>query len=61
MAVIYNADVLTYRAIAQATGLGRRTVRMHVEQIARLIPGDGNPLIRVALYAQRLTELSQMP
>jgi DNA-binding CsgD family transcriptional regulator len=56
VALIYSRDLLEYRAIARESGLGRRTVKMHIEQIARLLPGDGNPLLRVALYAERLIE-----
>jgi DNA-binding CsgD family transcriptional regulator len=56
VAVIYRDDLLDYRAIAKATGIGRRTVKHYVEQIALLLPGDGNPLLRVALYAERLIE-----
>jgi len=57
VAVMYAKDLLEYDEIANATGMRRRTVKMHVEQLARLLPGDGTkPLIRVALYAERLIE-----
>ena len=56
VAVMYRDDLLEYDDIARATGLGRRTVKHYVEQIAQLLPGDGNPLLRVALYAERLIE-----
>lgn len=57
VAVMYSKDLLEYDAIAVATGMRRRTVKMHIEQLARLLPGDGtNPLLRVALYAERLIE-----
>jgi DNA-binding CsgD family transcriptional regulator len=59
--VMCHDSRVSYRSIAAATGIGVRTVRMHVEQLARLLPGNGNPLSRVALYAERLLRLSQLP
>lgn len=56
VAVMYREDLLDYAAIGVAVGVSWRTVKMHIEQIARLLPGDGNPLLRVALYAERLIE-----
>lgn len=56
VATMYSGNLLEYRAIARVTGLGRRTVKMHIEHIANLLPGSGNPLLRVALYAERLIE-----
>lgn len=51
---MYERDLLDYDLIAAAVACAPRTVKMHVEQIARLLPGNGNPLLRVALYAERL-------
>jgi hypothetical protein len=58
VAAIYVYDLLEYDAIAAAVGSSPRTVKMHIEQIGTLIPGRGNPLLRVALYAERLLTLS---
>ena len=52
--ILMLADGASFTAIAAAVGCGRRTVKMHIHQLGRLLPGNGNPLLRVALYAERL-------
>ena len=56
--VMLEHDLVDYDMLAAAVGCRPRTVKMHVEQIARLLPGNGTPLLRVALYAERLLTLS---
>lgn len=56
IAIMYRFDLVDYDAIAERAGTSAHTVKMHTQQIARLLPGTGNPLLRVALYAERLIE-----
>lgn len=48
------AEGMTYSQIAVRLGIKRRTVRMHVELIARELPGSEWPLYRVIRHLGRL-------
>lgn len=50
------AEGMTYAEIGVRLGIKRRTVRMHVETIARDLPGSGWPLYRVIRNIGRLME-----
>jgi DNA-binding CsgD family transcriptional regulator len=45
----------TYEEIADRLGIAERTVRMHVDAIARDIDGKGTPRRRVRRYFANLT------
>lgn len=48
------ADGQSYSKIARTLGIKERTVRMHVENIAIKLGGDGSPLRRVLKHAGKL-------
>jgi FixJ family two-component response regulator len=50
-----------YREVAGALGITRRTVRIHVQTIARRLDGDDPPLRRVLRHAERLLNLELNP
>jgi hypothetical protein len=61
VSAMYERDLVDYDLLAAAIGRSPRTVKMHVEQIALVLPGKGNPLKRVALYAERMLTGSVPP
>lgn len=50
------AEGLTYRQIGARLGIQDRTVRMHVEYIARTLSGRGPPLYRVIAHIAELLD-----
>jgi DNA-directed RNA polymerase specialized sigma24 family protein len=50
-------DQMDYDHIANRLGISVRTVRMHIEYVARDLPGQGPPAWRVLRYAEDLLEL----
>jgi DNA-directed RNA polymerase specialized sigma24 family protein len=56
IALLWHEE-LDYERIAARLGIGVRTVRMHIEYVARDLPGQGPPAWRVLRYAEDLLEL----
>ena len=52
--VVLLAEGLDYQQISRKLGITSRTVRMHVESVARSVPGRGPPLWRVLSNLDRL-------
>jgi DNA-directed RNA polymerase specialized sigma24 family protein len=56
VALLYH-DGCDYKHAAARLGIKVRTVRMHVEYVARDLPGQGPPTWRVLRHAERLLEM----
>jgi FixJ family two-component response regulator len=50
-------DALDYARIAQQLSIRVRTVKMHVECVARELPGHGPPAWKVLRHAEALLEM----
>lgn len=56
VALLYR-DELDYPEAARRLNVRIRTIRMHVEYVARDLPGRGPPAWKVLRYAERLLEM----
>ena len=61
MIALLWCEQLDYPMIAARLGIRIRTVRMHIEYVARDLPGYGPPAWKVLRHAERLLEDARLP